>query len=470
MKKFPTLLEMVRRTVRRYNMIPRNSMVVVGVSGGPDSMALMNVLYELSRELACRLVIAHVDHQLREQSAEDAAFVLTAASQIGLQVRTLRANVKQCAEAHGISLEEAGRWTRYAFFEKVREELGAQVIATAHHRDDAVETFFLRLLRGSSLRGLGGIPPRRGRVVRPLIHSNRGEILKYLHERGIQYVIDQTNLDSQTDRNFIRNRVFPLLRERFPHFTAPLERTMLLIQKEDSFLEEEAKKVYAETVTENQANCVGNIVKFQLVPDVLLARILRRMLYRVSDNLVRLKKSHIEACLTLVRSHNPSADLQLPGRIQVRREYDRLLVTRLESLTLSEQFELPVREPGEIDIPNSLWKLALKIVEPSQFDYSHSAGERTAWFDADLITFPLVVRSPRPGDRMRPWGMTGTRKLKKLFIEARVPLRERRRFPLVVMGEEILWIPGVRRGVAAGVKGDTRRVLEMNILASPRWS
>ncbi len=241
-------MEVVKNTIRKCRMIPEGSGVVVGVSGGPDSVALLTILAELSSPLGFRLVVAHVDHGLRVESPEDARFVQETADRPGVEVFVHSADVRTVATAEGISVEEAGRRVRYGFFEHVLVETGARVIATAHHRDDVVETFLLRVFRGSSLTGLSGIPPVRGNIVRPLIEASREQILAFLAEREIPYRTDPTNLDDLTDRNFVRNRIIPTIRERFPDFAKPIARTVDLVAKEQAFLDVLAAELYDQTV------------------------------------------------------------------------------------------------------------------------------------------------------------------------------------------------------------------------------
>ncbi len=203
-------------------------------------MALLHVLHMLSQDWGFRIIAGHLDHGLRPDAVADAEFVQDMTEGLGIRSVVERVNVREEAASHGISVEEAGRRARYSFFERVRSEFGAGAIATAHHRDDALETFFLRVLRGSSHTGLQGIPAKRGHIIRPLIKARRTEILVFLQERHLPFRIDQTNLEVDTDRNFIRNRLFPVVEERFPGFRAPLGRSMELIEQEDAFLAGEA--------------------------------------------------------------------------------------------------------------------------------------------------------------------------------------------------------------------------------------
>ncbi|MCA1961774.1 MAG: tRNA lysidine(34) synthetase TilS [Desulfomonile sp.] len=459
------LLNIVRSTIRKYGMIARGDGVVVAVSGGPDSVALLHLLHALRAECSFWIVAAHLDHRLRPESGKDREWVRRMAAELGIPVQTLGVEVRGLAAKDGISIEEAGRVARYAFLEQTRARFGARLIATAHHRDDEIETFFLRILRGSSLVGLRGIPPVRGNIIRPLIGATRAEVLAFLSEERIPYLTDSTNLDTETDRNFLRNRLFPVIGERFPHFGAPLGRTLQLVADEEDFLEREASQLYAEAVSSAENGLVLDIPVLLAAAPVLAARVVLASLYALSGPRVRWTRIHVDAILNLLRSGNPSARLTLPGGLFLVREYGRMyLGNRVIEPTLAS-WELPVFGPGTLEVPDAGVALRFRIIEDNREVPRFLDGRRTVVFDADVVPFPLTIRSPRPGDRFRPWGMEGTRRLKKVLIDLKVPVAQRHRIPLVVKGDAILWIPGIRRSREAPVRMDaTTHVLEVSLV------
>ncbi len=458
------LPDMVRDTIARHQMIPRDSVVVVGVSGGPDSVALLHVLHMLSQDWNFRIVAGHLDHGLRPDAEDDAKFVQDMAEGLGILSVVEQVDVREKAARCGVSVEEAGRRERYAFFERVRSECKAAAIATAHHRDDALETFFLRVLRGSSHAGLHGIPVKRGHIIRPLITATRTEILSFLHERHLPFRIDQTNLAVDTDRNFIRNRLFPLIGERFPGFRAPVERSMGLIAQEDAFLAHEAMNLYAGSVVACGDELNISLKRMLRGPTVLQARVVVLALYQMSGPEVRWSRPHVQAILRLANSDKPSGVLNLPGRLLLSREYDRLILSAGPKEPGPVPFNILVRGPGKVDIPAAGMTLTFRILsEMSDIDL-HAKDADKVFFDADMVPFPLTLRTFTPGDRFRPWGMEGTRKLKKVLIDAKIPLRLRRVLPLVVKDREILWIPRVRRSAAAAVGPETTRMLEIALV------
>jgi tRNA(Ile)-lysidine synthase len=456
------LLAKVTATLDHYGMVEKGSGIVVAVSGGPDSVAMLRLLNELKSDFDLRMVVAHLDHGLRTESHLDAEFVRRLAQELDLPFQVERTDVRSLAAAAGISVEEAGRRARYSFFERIREATDAGTVATAHHRDDELETFFLRILRGSSLMGLKGIPPVRGRIIRPLITSCRAEVLAFLVSEGYDFCVDRTNLEAASDRNFIRNRFLPLVRERFPEFGAPLKRTMDLIRKEDEFIESEAMRIYAHSVSHEQEDLVFDLASLKHVPEVLFCRIILLGLYELSGPDVRWQRVHAESVFHMVRGRNPSAIIDLPAGLKVWREYEKVRLSA-QTRVIDAPFRIVVNEPGRVEIPRGGMHLEFRVSTAARVPSRDQEGSR-AVFDAEGMSFPIVLRPPKPGDRFRPWGMDGVRKLKKVLIDAKVPRRMRTSLPLLVKDDEIVWIPGVRRSSWAPVTNQTVRFLEVEAL------
>jgi tRNA(Ile)-lysidine synthase len=458
------LIKIVRSTIRKYSMVDVGSGVVAGISGGPDSIALMHILHELATEMSFSVIVAHVDHGLREESKEEAEFVREAASNLGLEIEVTRVAVQDLAACQDVSMEEAGRRARYSFFEGVRRRVGGSVIATAHHRDDALETFFLRIFRGSSITGLRGILPVRGNVIRPLIRATREEILDFLDEERIPFLVDPTNLASETDRNFIRNRLFPVIQERFPRFGITLGRTLELVGSEEEFLNAQSTALSRRVVSRAEDGLELDASEIALQPKVLGARIVREALYRLSGPNTRWTRRHVDAILAALVAENPSARLDLPGEITFRREYDRAFLEKRKSEDRAYAFDVTVDGPGTVEVPYRRTRIAFRILREKPSMKELLGGLTAAFFDAQGVPFPLTLRSPLPGDRFRPWGMRGTRKLSEVLIDRKVPMHLRRGIPVLMKGRRILWVPGVGRSNDAPVTAQTKRVLKVELI------
>lgn len=450
-------------TIRRHDMIRERDRVVVAVSGGPDSMALLHVLVSLLDSLDVRPIGAHLDHGIRDESARDERFVAEFCRTRGIAFISDRVETVALASDMRVSLEEAGRIARYEFFERVRKETDSDRIAVGHHRDDLLETFFLRLVRGSSLTGLGAIRPVRGPIVRPLIECSRDDILAYCERNSVSYLTDPTNEDIAIDRNFVRHRVLPLLDERFPGFRGSLNATLELVRRDEAFLQQQAERLYDECFEEHETVLVCRIDPFLGAAPSLSSRALRSALYRIAGPYARLSRFHIQAVMDLAAGDNPSAELHLPAGIRVRREYDRLIICPEDLGFPDKSFHVIVEGPGAVDIPEADMVLRFRVRPADSGEEISLDGTNVAVFDADMVGFPLVVRSPEPGDRLEPWGMAGSRKIKDILIDLKIPVSQRRAVPAVVHGRTVLWIPGIRRSRFAPVGPTTRRILEISV-------
>jgi len=459
-----TLINRVRLALLDCRVATPGSGIVVAVSGGPDSTALVHVLKALTNQMDFRIVAAHLDHKLRTDSHQDVRFVNQLAQELGIEFFSREADVQALAAVSGISVEEAGRRARYTFLEEVRSAAAAQWIATGHHLDDAFETFFLRLFRGSSLQGLRGIEPIRGHIVRPFIGLRREEILRYLDDRGICYRTDPTNLSSDTDRNFVRNQLLPVVRERFPGFANPLKRTLDLVRQENELLEDLGLKVCSEAIVTGDGRAIVNVPILRATSRPLAGRAILAALYQVSGAEARWGRVHVRIVEGILQSTNPSARAFLPGGIVVKRQYDELIIERHQDRASKEYPAVIVTKPGQVAFPGTDTSFEFRIINAGDELPIHLDRTFSAYFDADHVTFPLALRVFRPGDSMRAWGTGGTRKVKKIFIDARVPRDLRHAWPLLVKNDEIIWIPGLRRGQAAPILLETSRILEVRLV------
>ncbi|MGB6066699.1 MAG: tRNA lysidine(34) synthetase TilS [Desulfomonilaceae bacterium] len=456
-------LHSARRAITLHGMFKAGDGVVAGVSGGPDSTALLHILNMLRTDIGFWIMPAHLDHGLRPESPGDAEFVREMSLKLGMEAQIRRINVGAIASRRGISVEEAGRHARYAFFEEVRASCGAKVIATAHHLDDVCETFFLRIFRGSSLKGLTGILPARGRVVRPLIETSRAAILRFLEEARIPYRIDSTNREICSDRNFVRNRLIPTITEHFPNFGRPLQRTIDLLKEEDGFLNDLARELYSRSVIAEDTGLIMSVPSLSSAHKVLVSRVILLALYEISGPDVRWSRSHVDAVWKLLLSPAPSAQAHLACGLIAAREYDKLVLFRNEASVSPPPPPILVTEPGIVQVPESGLTLRLQVVEREAARSNEFDGITAVAFDADEVPFPLTVRHPKQGDRFKPWGLQGTQKLKKVLIDLKIPRRLRARLPLLLKNDTILWIPGARRGDAAPIVSQTRRILVARI-------
>ena len=452
-----TVIHRVRETWRRWPMFRPGDTVLVAVSGGADSLVLLDVLAELAGEEGIALRVVHVDHGVRPESGEDAEFVNGVASHYGLDCAVHRVEV----EEGGMSPEEALREARYGAFRSELEEAGAACLATGHTADDRVETLLLRLISGAGPRGLGAIPPVRPPYIRPLIRVWRREVEEYAEHLPFTPRSDRTNLDTSIPRNRVRHRLLPLLEEEYN----PSVRRVLLAEAEllaslaellDRLTEEAAKDDVSHTAAGTEIDVEGLRSRPLAIRREAIANSLRGMGLEPDFELVediRRKLLDIEG----------TSRLDLGPEAAARRVYDRIVLgPRPEYGPLPE---MDIAGEGSHPLPQAGIRLQVRIMPRGDGDPRRSAADASvAWLDAERLSFPLRVRGIRPGDRFHPLGAPGRRKLQDFLVDEKVPREERGRVAVLESGGEIAWVMGMRIDERFKVREDTARIAELCIL------
>ena len=336
-----TIREKAKRTIERYNMLSNGDTVLVGVSGGPDSMALLYLLMDIRNEYGITLKLAHLNHGFRKEAADEAEFVRKTAVSLGLPVVISSIDVPAIKETDGLSAQEAARKVRYAFFAEAAEEACASLVALAHTADDQAETVLMRLLRGSGPLGLSGIPPvrkissqesgvrRQGPIViRPLIECSRKEIEKYISERNIPFVTDSSNLKMDYMRNRVRMELLPFLEGYNPNIKETLVRTADVARRDNQFLDMEADRIY-KTFRDNKEGISMELKTLKELHPAVSSRAIRKVIKAVKGDLKRVSFQHISDILSLIDSGEGRWSLHLPD-VTVSREHDKLLFKRGE--------------------------------------------------------------------------------------------------------------------------------------------
>jgi tRNA(Ile)-lysidine synthase len=452
------ILVSTEATIRRHAMLAGGETVLVAVSGGADSVALLYVLVRLASAWHLRLRVLHVDHQLRLHSSRDGEFVREVAARFGVP-----AEVATVVVANDESLEAAARAARYRALEAHATLHDAHRIAIAHTADDQAETVLMRLLEGAGARGLAGIPAVRGRIIRPLIAEARDSLRALLREVGLEWIEDPSNEDRRFLRNRIRHELLPLLAASYnPAIVEALGRTGRLVA---------ATALALEAVATSELDRLGATVGDELVlplaemkalPHAVAAEVLRQGAARLGSRPPLRAWAHHG--LRRVLAHPAPRHPFTWGGILIEVSAGRIrLATRLAHPLA--QREIPV--PGKVVLPEAGLVLESTLIQRGSAPIPTDAHQVV--FDADALARPLIVRSRHPGDRLRPFGATQERRVKGLLLEAGLPRWERGRVPLVQAGPELVWVGGVRRGAAAPVTPATRWVLRLGLssLAEP---
>jgi tRNA(Ile)-lysidine synthase len=449
------MLDRVRETVARHGLFERGDRVVVAVSGGADSVALLYLLRALAPGYRLRLVVAHLHHGIRGQAADaDATFVAKLTRRLGLRLARGRADVPRRARRSGLSLEMAARQARYDFLVRTARRFRANVIATGHTADDQAETLLLRLIRGAGMQGLRGIPPRQSlrglRVVRPLLDCTRTDIERYLRARRLAWREDESNRDPAILRNRVRHQLIPWLENQFnPEVRSALVRAGSILAADHDWLDQMAASLLAEcTVARTRRGRPGSLVARSLAAAPLAARrrVLRAWLERGGVRADELGFTAVERLERLLHRVRGSEQLSLPRGWIVRRRYGTLA---LEQQTETRRRPTAARIPleGESVLPELGIRVVTRLARGVVKERGRGPGRLPARASLDPAARrgrALRVRTWRPGDRIRPFGMEGSRKIHDVLVDAKVPRDARRAIPLLVCGREVVWVPGYR--------------------------
>ena len=436
----------VLRAIRRYHMVQPGQRVAVAVSGGADSVCLLHVLLELAPQLDLHLSVLHLNHNLRgAESRADAEFVREVAASLNLPFTLREANLPSSG-----NLEQVARGARLAFFREILETGVAARVAVGHTRSDQAETVLYRFLRGSGTTGLAAIRPVvEPGIIRPLLDCDRAEVEQYLCSRNLLWRSDSTNADPRFDRNRIRHQLLPALtREWNPSLTTTLAQTAEIACAEEQYWSAEIARLVSACI---RLTANGLIVTISPLLDLPLAarrRVVRYALQEARGDLRGIDFPHVEAVLELAASPKGHGRVQVPG-LQVLRSFDWLRLT--PPSPAAEPYHATIEVPGTLSLPGPNVHLSLELVETlgnsSNSGYVYN-GE-VACLDRARLSGTLVCRSWKPGDRYQPIAAVSVKKVKTLFQEARIPLWERRNWPVILDGDFIVWAR--RFGAAAQV-------------------
>lgn len=438
------LARRVARTIRVRGLFARHDRIALGVSGGADSVAMALALAELAAEASWSLAgFIHVHHGLRPAEADaDEQFVRALAARLNLACEVRRADVRARAEADGLSVETAARLTRYDAFDAATRVLDATVVATAHTRDDQAETVLLRLFRGAGGRGLSGIRPRRGLYARPLIDCRRRDVVGYLSTLGQSWQDDRTNDDVSIPRNYLRHRVLPAIVERWPGAIAALARLAEVMADDEAFLSVTAAEVRsAVTIADPGGGDVFDVRGLRALPPSLNRRVVRDAIEAAGG---APSFQDIEAVRRMAAADRSVAHLDLAGVAAERRGAALRFVGRTptELPRVPFQYDLPV--PGRVQIRETGAVVQASFKEGASAPEAFGDGVSRAVLQASALSLPLTVRNRRAGDRLRPFGSLGRRKLQDLLTDRKVPRAERDQVLLVVDASgRIVWVVGL---------------------------
>ena len=455
------MLARVKKTLKKYNMLTQGEKVVLGVSGGADSIAMLYALNELI-DYGLELIVAHLNHGIREEEAKrDSDFVKETAKSLGLTFVYGEVDTLKFKEESALSLEDAARTLRYKFFNQVLNKHYATKIATAHTMDDQAETVLMRLLRGSGSKGLSGIPPVSNSIVRPLIDTSRSEVEEYLRSKKVEWVEDTTNESKEFLRNRVRHDLLVELESYNPQIKETLSRTADILRAEEEFISKEALKHFGDIFSPNKSELIGDLKHYRNIDKSLRFSLLRLAIEKITGSLKNISSIHIVSADDFLLSDAASGEVELPQGTVMVKGYDIFLVTKKSEL--EREFSYTIQTVGKWSFPE--FEVELSILKTDTLDEN---DESVAYFDPETVKFPLQVRNFNPGDRFSPLGMTTSKKLQDYFTDIKLPQFLRSRVPIFICSGEIMWLGGIRLDNRFKITDKNKEVLMMKLIR-PRW-
>lgn len=485
-------LAQVENSIERHHLLSHGDAIVVGVSGGPDSLCLLHLLMRLRDEYALRLHVAHLNHQLRGAEAEaDAAFVTRLAAEWGLPATVEARDVPALAKERKLAIEEAARQARYAFLGRVARAIGARKVAVGHNADDQVETICMHWLRGSGLAGLRGMQPvsrldelrldgeeiePSGKenellLIRPLLEVPRAEIEAYCAAHNLQPCFDRSNLDTTYYRNRLRRELLPFLEMFNPGIRQVLLRSANIMAADYAYLRKEAATAWAEVALHEEREAITfDLARWRELPLSLQRSVLREAIHRLRHSLRNINWVHVENVVQVLKIGSTGMVVTLPQNLEASLGYERFMVaTKGYAETPPDlpwvRTDMPLHIPGQTLLPDSHWSITAEVVERYKLDLLDlgHAQPWQAYLDYAVSGSQLTLRPRRSGDRFWPQGLGDKPTTMNNFMtNAKIPRAWRDTIPLLVSPRQVLWLAGWRIDERAKVTEQTTQVLVLS--------
>ena len=454
--------EKLLKFIKDNEMFTYGDRVLIGVSGGPDSIALMDFLYGIKKQFGLQLVVCHLNHMIRGAEADkDESFVKNRCLALDIECYSKRVDIQKLSNQRKTSIEETGRDERYKFFYDIKGKRGIDKIALGHHKDDNVETIFMRFLRGTGIKGLRGIAAKReDGVVRPFLCVTKSEILEYCKSRNLTSKIDQTNLHTEYHRNKLRLEVIPYMEKLNPNFSSNLDNLGKICCGYYDFVQDYVKSAQREVVDQGKIN----VAKFNCLHEVLKTEILIDLIHQLDSNR-SIEFQHVKMILGKLEEHGATTwSVDLTKGIKMIRQYNDLFPQKLSELKEEQEYMYPCIADKLYVFPKLNITLRTEL-------FTNDTGENynqtfnTAYFDYDKIMASgtqLYLRSRRKGDKIDPLGLDGTKKIKEIFIDKKIPAINRWKIPLFCIDNEVIWIVGYHKSKKFTISKESQKGLKVS--------
>ncbi|HEX2965311.1 MAG TPA: tRNA lysidine(34) synthetase TilS [Syntrophorhabdaceae bacterium] len=461
-KHSDALVRRIRDIIVQEDLIREGDKVLIGISGGIDSTVMLFLLLKIREKIPFDIGLAHLNHQLRgKESKRDETFVRKLSKDLKLPLFVQRADIKGMAARKHLSLQHAGRDARYDFFNAVMAEHGYNKIAIAHNLDDQVETFLLRSIKGSGLRGISAIPIKRGAVVRPLLYTYRSEIDLFARQRNISFVEDSSNKKTVYERNFVRKEIIPQMEKLNPRVKEKLFALLNELSEVNRLFDSQAKVFFADHALQRDGDIVLKVDELNRIDDETRYRVISECVSVLDSTVVPLRE-HFRQISRIAAGTKPNVVFSLPNGIKVNRTYDKLIITNKKEAPVANVV-LPV-SMGANKLDEFRLNLTLsRIRKPFHLNLN---DPDIAYIDAEKLG-SLTLRTFMNGDRFVPLGMESPVKLKDFFISMKIPREQRRCIPLLCSDDKIVWVIGVRIDDRFKITGSTKKPLKIAVNRLP---
>jgi tRNA(Ile)-lysidine synthase len=458
------ILDKLKETISRRDMLKRSDRVIVACSGGPDSVALLHLLYQIKEKYNLKLSVAHINHKLRgKESDGDEKFVKRLAKKLRLKFYSKSFDVKKIAKNKKLSIEEVAREIRYRYLDRLAQRLKASKIALGHNADDQAETVLMRLIRGAGGLGLSGMPAAKGKIIRPLLGVKREEIEQFLREKELGFRIDSTNLRRDYLRNRIRLELLPYLtRDYNPKIVEVLNRTASILSAQEDYLKKETLKEFGKVAKIKKEKISLDLDKLFSYDIFLQREILRLAIDRLKGGAFKAGFAPVERVLGLARKGKAGRRVYLNRDVLAEISAGQLNFYKVKK---SEK-DQPVFFPGVTESERFGIRLDSEIIKMKNLkEKPYSKDEMTAFLDRDKLKPPFILRNPRTGDWFSPLGMKGTKSLKDFLTDLKVPRYEKEMVLVLTSNDRIVWVLGYRIADQFKVQKNTQNVLKIKAMS-----
>lgn len=457
--------------IEKEKLISKRDRILLGVSGGPDSLTMLNLFRKLSAKINIEIAVFHLNHLFREEAREEADFVKKLCDNHNIDFYLEEFDVPDFAERKSLSSEQAARKVRMDFLFSYLEDLNFDKIALAHNKNDLVETVFLNIFRGCSLSGLSGIEAKsiinNHEIIHPILSISRNEIEKYCQKENLNPRYDKSNEETIYTRNKIRHDIIPYIENEInPSLKDVIMRMSNLVKEEDDYLNNLAKKYYSDIVQKEENNkIVIDFSKFNELDEVIKRRIIFNAIYKIKKVKADIYFKHYQEIKKLFTKNAANKKIDLPGKIKIKRGYDSLIIIRGNFEENVEYFSKNFKLGSIVELPFN-YKLKSKKIKKYPGWRNDAVKVENCLLDYDKIKFPLKARNRRPGDRFSPLGLNGTKKIKDYFIDKKIKKSKRDKIPLVVDDNNlIIWIVGYHMNEKIKISEETNEILKLTLIS-----